>query len=70
MIERKHSPWLTKSEQLSNQHDSSDVNVPEGEMVQFTTALGAAVLGHRRLKKLEEEGTVVARAGGSTFVQA
>ena len=39
-------------------------------MVQFTSALGAAVLGHRRLKKLEEEGTVVARAGGSAFVQA
>jgi predicted CoA-substrate-specific enzyme activase len=52
------------------EHLNTDVNVPEGEMVQFTTALGAAVLGHRRLKKLEEEGTVVARAGGSTFVQA
>jgi predicted CoA-substrate-specific enzyme activase len=49
---------------------NTEVNVPEGEMVQFTSALGAAVLGHRRLKKLEEEGTVVARAGGSAFVQA
>ena len=28
------------------------VNVPEGEMVQYTTALGAAILGHQRLKKL------------------
>lgn len=49
---------------------NTDVNVPEGEMVQLTTALGAAILGHRRLKKLQEEGTVVARAGGSAFVQA
>jgi predicted CoA-substrate-specific enzyme activase len=49
---------------------NTDVNVPEGEMVQFTTTLGAAVLGHRRLKKLQEEGAVVARAGGSAFVQA
>ncbi|MFQ5418917.1 MAG: acyl-CoA dehydratase activase [Anaerolineae bacterium] len=29
------------------------VNVPPGDMVQFTTALGAAVLGHRRLQKLQ-----------------
>jgi predicted CoA-substrate-specific enzyme activase len=48
----------------------TDVNVPEGEMVQFTTALGAAVLGHRRLKKLSEEGALGVRAGGSAFVQA
>jgi predicted CoA-substrate-specific enzyme activase len=31
---------------------ASEVNVPEGETVQFTTALGAAILGHRRLEKL------------------
>ncbi len=36
----------------------SDVNVPEGDMVQFTTALGAAVLGHRRLEKLRHEGAL------------
>jgi predicted CoA-substrate-specific enzyme activase len=48
----------------------TDVNVPAGEMVQFTTALGAAVLGHRRLKKLQEEGTAVVRAGGSAFAEA
>ncbi len=34
----------------------AEVNVPEGEMVQFTTALGAAVLGHRRLEKIRQEG--------------
>lgn len=34
---------------------NSQVNVPDGDMVQFTTALGAAVLGHRRLIKLRED---------------
>jgi len=29
-------------------------NVPPGEMVQFTSALGAAVLGYRRVAKLEQ----------------
>ncbi len=33
----------------------SDVNVPDPEMVQFTTALGAAILGQVRLRKLGEE---------------
>ena len=28
------------------------VNVPEGEMVQYVTAFGAAILGHQRLQKL------------------
>lgn len=32
----------------------SEVNVPEGDMVQFVAALGAAMLGHRRLQKLGE----------------
>ncbi|KPK63214.1 MAG: hypothetical protein AMS21_06810 [Gemmatimonas sp. SG8_38_2] len=35
---------------------ASDVNVPDGDLVQFTSALGAAILGHRRLRRLEEEG--------------
>jgi predicted CoA-substrate-specific enzyme activase len=34
----------------------TEVNVPEGEMVQYTTALGAAILGHQRLRKLKEIG--------------
>jgi predicted CoA-substrate-specific enzyme activase len=37
----------------------SDVNVPEGELVQFTTAFGAAILGHYRLNKLKMEGLAV-----------
>ncbi len=32
-----------------------DVNVPPDEMCQFSGALGAAVLGHRRLEKLREQ---------------
>jgi (R)-2-hydroxyacyl-CoA dehydratese activating ATPase len=39
----------------------AEVNVPEGEMVQFTTALGAAILGHQRLRKLRETGVEVSR---------
>lgn len=31
------------------------VNVPDSDMVQYTSALGAAILGHRRLEKLERE---------------
>lgn len=37
------------------------VNVPEDDMVQFTTALGAAILGHQRLRKLKEGGVEVSR---------
>ncbi len=33
-----------------------DVNVPEGDLPQFTAALGCAILGHLRLDKLGEEG--------------
>jgi (R)-2-hydroxyacyl-CoA dehydratese activating ATPase len=40
---------------------NSEVNVPPGEMVQFTTAMGAALLGHQRLKKLRESGCEVPR---------
>jgi len=42
------------------EHLRADVNVPQGDMVQFTTALGAAILGHRRLAKLDEETTEAA----------
>jgi len=33
----------------------SEVNVPDVEMVQFVAALGAAILGQRRLEKLAQE---------------
>lgn len=32
----------------------TEVNVPEGDMPQFTAALGCAILGHIRLRKLRE----------------
>lgn len=35
---------------------NAEVNVPPGEMVQYTTALGAAILGHQRLRKLQDGG--------------
>ena len=38
----------------------SDVNVPDPEMVQFVAALGAAILGRRRLRKLSEENALAA----------
>ncbi|UCF18193.1 MAG: 2-hydroxyglutaryl-CoA dehydratase [Gemmatimonadota bacterium] len=33
----------------------AEVNVPDGDMVQFTSALGAAILGQHRLHKLADE---------------
>ena len=35
------------------------VQVPEGDLVQFTAALGAALLGQRRLRRLAQEGSSV-----------
>jgi len=49
---------------------NAEVNVPEGEMVQFTTALGAALLGHQRLQKLKETGIEVAGVGSSFVVSS
>ena len=36
----------------------ADVNVPSGDLVQYAAAFGAALLGHRRLARLAEHGTV------------
>ena len=35
----------------------AQVNVPEGDLVQYTSALGAAYLGQRRLERLDVEAT-------------
>lgn len=35
---------------------NTEVNVAEGDLVQYVTALGAAILGYRRLEKLQKEG--------------
>lgn len=44
-----------QSRRLIREWDA-EVNVPEGDMVQYSTALGAAILGHQRLQKLQEAG--------------
>ena len=36
------------------EHLKAEVNLPRGDLVQFTTALGAAILGHQRLRKLSD----------------
>jgi predicted CoA-substrate-specific enzyme activase len=41
----------------------SAVNVPAGDLVQFTSAFGAALLGRRRLEKLAADGAAVAAGG-------
>ncbi|GBE22748.1 R-phenyllactate dehydratase activator [bacterium BMS3Bbin01] len=41
----------------------ADVNVPDGDMVQFVSALGCAILGRRRLEKLHAGGGVPATSG-------
>jgi hypothetical protein len=46
---------------------SSAVNVPDDQMVQYATALGAVILGHHRLKKLKERGASLSRC--KTFSQ-
>jgi len=38
---------------VMREHLAEGVNVPEGELVQFTGAIGAAVLARRRLEKLQ-----------------
>ncbi|NIM48552.1 MAG: 2-hydroxyglutaryl-CoA dehydratase [Gemmatimonadales bacterium] len=46
--------------QVVREQLGAEVNVPDGDLVQFISALGAAILGHRRLQKLSQD-----RAGGS-----
>jgi hypothetical protein len=47
----------------------SEVNVPDDDLVQYTTALGAAILGHHRLKKLRKEKNIVASQRDSSLVR-
>lgn len=46
------------------------VNVPQGDMVQFVAALGAAILGQRRLQKLSEETLATGAAAAGAPVVA
>jgi predicted CoA-substrate-specific enzyme activase len=39
----------------------AEVNVPEGDLVQYISALGAAILGHQRLQKLSQAGVTAER---------
>ncbi len=50
------------------EHIQTSVNVPEDDMVQFTTAMGAALLGQKRLKRIQaQEGKARSRVmQGST----
>ena len=41
------------------------VNVPPGELVQFTAALGAAMLGHRRLQRLGAQPAAALASAGA-----
>jgi predicted CoA-substrate-specific enzyme activase len=40
----------------------AEVNIPDGDMVQYVSALGCAILARRRLEKLEAAGEVAAAA--------
>ena len=46
-----------KMVQVVQEKLNAAVNVPDGEMVQYTTALGAAIVGHQRLNELEDGGS-------------
>jgi activator of 2-hydroxyglutaryl-CoA dehydratase len=48
----------------------ANVNVPEGDLVQFTAALGAALLARRRLNKLSEQGVLIERGQAVLSAQA
>jgi activator of 2-hydroxyglutaryl-CoA dehydratase len=43
----------------------TEVNVPKGELVQFVSALGAAILGRQRLRKLSVDGSTARAATAS-----
>jgi predicted CoA-substrate-specific enzyme activase len=45
---------------------ATDVNVPEGDLAQYTAALGSAILGHRRLQKLNESGANLDRTSATS----
>ena len=43
----------------------AEVNVPDGDLVQFVAAFGAAVLGHRRLRSRDRDAAAAASAPAS-----
>ncbi len=52
------------------QNLKTEVNVPQGDMVQFTSALGAAILGHQRLRRLAPSGEGSKTEGEMAAVEA
>lgn len=48
--------------EVIKEHLKTDVNVPEGDLVQYIPALGAAILGHQRLRKLKQSGSTMTHA--------
>lgn len=53
---------------VMREHLTEGVNVPSQDMVQFTAAIGAAVLARRRLEKLEAQGRVAVPVDGERKV--
>ena len=56
--------FQTMSSSVSDLLDA-EVNVPEGEMVQYVSALGCAILANRRLEKLRAEKETAPAVGSS-----
>jgi (R)-2-hydroxyacyl-CoA dehydratese activating ATPase len=49
---------------------AGDVNVPEGDLVQFVAALGAGTLAQHQVRRLAEQGTSVGELVGSVSARA
>lgn len=49
---------------------AGDVNVPEGDLVQFVAALGAGTLAHHQIRRLAEQGTPVTRRAEAVAARA
>lgn len=58
-----------KMAQVIEEKLQSKVNVPQNDLPQFTAALGCAILGHVRLRKLREEGASAAHSRFQTAVR-
>jgi predicted CoA-substrate-specific enzyme activase len=55
--------------QVVREQVGSEVNVPDDDLVQYTTALGAGILGHHRLKKLQKEKELMSDQRDSSLVR-
>jgi len=55
--------------QVIREQLGGDVNLPQSDLVQFTTALGAAILGHQRFQKVQKQGALGDQAPRSAVPQ-